>query len=155
VTTFSLELVTPERTLFTGEVESVSLRTDVGEAAFLANHERFIAALDTTVARIDGVAGGGGGEDGGGGQVRAAVHGGFIHVANNKAVILSPVAELAGEIDVERARRALDAAEAAAPAETADAGAGGAGAHGAFVDPASPAAALKRAQVRLEAAGAT
>lgn len=148
--TFSLELVTPERTIFSGEVESVSLRTDVGEAAFLANHERFIAALDTTVARIDGGAGG----DDGSGQVRAAVHGGFIHIANNKAVILSPVAELAGEIDVERARHALAAAEAAPAAEPAEAAGGGPTPRGAFVDPASPAATLKRAQVRLEAAGA-
>jgi F-type H+-transporting ATPase subunit epsilon len=43
--------------------------------------------------------------------VRAAVHGGFVKVADNKVTIVAGVAELAEEIDVERAQRALEAAE--------------------------------------------
>jgi F-type H+-transporting ATPase subunit epsilon len=48
------------------------------------------------------------------------VHGGFVEVSNNKVTILSDVAELAGDIDAERARRAKDAAEAAYRAEPTD-----------------------------------
>ncbi len=40
-----------------------------------------------------------------------AVHGGFVEVSGNKVSILSDVAELADEIDVERARAAKDRAE--------------------------------------------
>src|ERR1700683_1032911 len=149
MTTFSLELVTPSRVLWAGEAEAVSMRTDGGEATFLANHSPFIAALDITVVRIEGASGGDGGDGGGaagggagagagaasagggdshsgggdtgesgadgagggtGAEIRAAVHGGFVHVDANRVVILGSVAELASDIDVERARRALEAA---------------------------------------------
>ncbi len=49
---------------------------------------------------------------GGEGEVRAAVAGGFVHVADNRVTVLAGVAELADEIDVERARRAFEAASA-------------------------------------------
>jgi F-type H+-transporting ATPase subunit epsilon len=188
MTTFSLELVTPSRVLWAGEAEAVSMRTDGGEITFLANHSPFIAALDITVVRIEGASGGeggggaGDGAPGGGGssqvaggdagagdgdggtgaEVRAAVHGGFAHVDANRVVILGSVAELAGDIDVERARRALEAAneQLAAEPESKEAGEGAeavesppGGEHGAFLDPASPAAAVARAEVRLQAAG--
>jgi F-type H+-transporting ATPase subunit epsilon len=42
-----------------------------------------------------------------GGTVVAAVHGGFISFADNKLSILAEIAELADEIDVDRAERAL------------------------------------------------
>jgi F-type H+-transporting ATPase subunit epsilon len=124
---------------------------------------------------------GAGGEDGAavprGEEIRAAVHGGFVHVDENRVVVLGSVAELASEIDVGRARRALETATEKLVAEPEDkpdeelAGRGGGrdeadegagadaaqgppgGAHGAFVDPDSPAAAVARAKVRLEAAG--
>src|SRR3712207_7556897 len=43
--------------------------------------------------------------------VNVAVHGGFVEVSNNKVSILSDVAELSDQIDVNRARRALEEAE--------------------------------------------
>ena len=202
MTTFSLELVTPSRVLWSGEAEAVSMRTDGGEATFLANHSPFIAALDITLVRIEGPSGGEGGEGGtpdgadgtagdaqagasendsdgaasrAGAEIRAAVHGGFVHVDANRVVILGSVAELASDIDVERARRALETATEKLGAEPEDkpAGTGRAdrdgkdgaeddehaiksppgGEHGAFLDPSSPAAAVARAKVRLEAAG--
>jgi len=36
--------------------------------------------------------------------VKAAVHGGFVEVRDNRVIILSDIAEMAGDIDVERAR---------------------------------------------------
>jgi F-type H+-transporting ATPase subunit epsilon len=39
------------------------------------------------------------------------VHGGFVKVADNKVTVVAGVAELAEEIDVTRAQRALEAAE--------------------------------------------
>ena len=67
-----------------------------------------------------------------------AVHGGFVEVSDNRVTILSDVAELADQIDVARAQRALETAEAALRADPLD-------------DEAK--AAMERAEVRLEVAG--
>jgi F0F1-type ATP synthase epsilon subunit len=84
-------------------------------------------------------------------DVIAAVHGGFVKVADNKVTVVAPVAELAGEIDVDRATRALEAAEAqstAAAEPDRDAGEHPSG------DMTEAEAAAARARVRLEAANA-
>jgi F-type H+-transporting ATPase subunit epsilon len=39
------------------------------------------------------------------------VHGGFVEVSSDRVTILSDVAELGSQIDVERARRSADEAE--------------------------------------------
>ena len=50
-----VELITPERLLFSGEAEAVVMRTDGGDITFLANHMDYIAAVDICVVRIQGV----------------------------------------------------------------------------------------------------
>ncbi|GAA2885332.1 hypothetical protein GCM10010517_48930 [Streptosporangium fragile] len=69
----------------------------------------------------------------------AAVHGGFLSVANDEVSILAEVAELGSEVDIPRAKNALDRAQASVEANQADADA---------------AAEAKRARARLRAAGA-
>lgn len=143
--TFDASIVTPDQSLLSEEVSEVSLRTDVGEAAFLAGHTPLIGTLVPGPVRFHH-------EDG---TVRtAAVHGGFVTVDGSTAVILTPVAELAEDIDVDRARRALDAAETRL-AELAAAGRSP-GVEGAEPDAevADAEAARRRATVRLDAAGA-
>jgi F-type H+-transporting ATPase subunit epsilon len=158
-TPFHVELLTPERVLFSGEADEVSMRTDGGEIAFLARHEDFIGAIDITVVRIHEVSSA---EDTGA-EVRVALHGGFAHFAQEEGItILAGVAELADEIDVERARRALEAAEERRNAEGPVALREGeeertttpAGAMLALLYPGSAEAAWRRAHTRLEAAGA-
>ncbi len=98
-----VELVSPERILYSGEAEMVICRTiDGGDVAFLADHAPFLGALaihPVTVRTSEGD------------DVVAAVHGGFVHVRENEVIILSDVAELAGDIDTDRARQAREAAE--------------------------------------------
>src|SRR5918998_3238127 len=92
-----VELVSPERILYSGEAEMVVCRTVTGgEVAFLANHAPFLAALEPGVVRVKT----------NGGEEVAAVHGGFVEVRDNRVIILSDVAELAKDIDVARAERA-------------------------------------------------
>jgi F-type H+-transporting ATPase subunit epsilon len=105
-----VELVTPERVLFSGEAEFVVLRADGGEIMFLPHHADYVGAVDICVLRIATVEGEG---DGGAEEVRAAMAGGFVHVADNTVTVLAGIAELAGDIDVARAQRALDSAESA------------------------------------------
>jgi F-type H+-transporting ATPase subunit epsilon len=125
-----VELVSPERILFSGEADMVICRTvGGGDVAFLEHHAPFLGALEIHSARIkrpDGT------------EEVAAVHGGFVHVRDNTVIILSDVAELASQIDVERARRAKEAAEEKARA----------------ADDAEAHAALQRAVVRIDIAGA-
>ena len=125
-----VELVSPERILWTGEAQLVLARTiGGGDIAFLTGHAPFVGALDiwTVVVRA---------EDGTDEVI--AVHGGFIEVSNDRVTVLSDVAEVSSQIDVDRARAAQERAEAAVRAGGDD------------VEEAEDA--LRRAGVRLEAA---
>ena len=124
-----VDLVSPERILFSGEAEMVVCRTiGGGEVAFLTGHAPFLGALEISRVKIKTTDGK---------EVVAAVHGGFVHVRESRVTVLSDVAELADQIDVERARRAKDAAEQQQRQE----------------DDTEGEAALRRAHVRLEVAG--
>ena len=97
-----VELVSPERILFSGEAEMVVCRTDSGDIAFLANHAPFLGALQIHEVKVVLTEGG---------EVLAAVHGGVVEVSHNRVIILSDEAELPAQIDVEQARRDMEEAE--------------------------------------------
>ena len=101
--TLTLEVVSPEEVLYSGEATMVITRTiGGGEIAFQAGHAAFLGALQENHTRVfltDGSV-----ED-------IAVHGGFVEVSDNKVSILSDAAELGSAIDVERAREAKQRAE--------------------------------------------
>jgi F-type H+-transporting ATPase subunit epsilon len=101
--TLQVELVSPERVLYSGEATMVLARTvGGGDIAFQTGHAPFIGALATWTVTI---------YEAGGSQRWAAVHGGFIEVSGDHVKILSDIAELADQIDVERARRAAERSE--------------------------------------------
>lgn len=124
-----VEVVSPERLLYSGEATMVVTRTlGGGEIAFQAGHVPFLGALDDNHTRVfltDGTV------------ASIAVHGGFVEVGENKVSILSDAAELSEEIDVDRARRAMQRAEDRLREE----------------HDAEAIAALSRAHARLRAAG--
>ena len=129
--TLQVELVSPERILWTGEADMVSARTiGGGDIAFLTGHAPFVGALDIGQVTVRPPSGP---------DELVAVHGGFVEVSGDRVTILSDVAEVASQIDVERARRAQERAEQALRGE-----------HDAEAE-----AALRRAHVRLQVAGAT
>ncbi|HEY5110524.1 MAG TPA: ATP synthase delta/epsilon chain alpha-helix domain-containing protein [Acidimicrobiales bacterium] len=155
---FQINLVTPERILLDGMASEVILRTGEGDVTFLAGHTPLVGTVRPGVVRVVRPEGD---------DVRIAVHGGFTQVEQNVAVdgdegttgsrvtLLVGVAELAEEIDVDRARVALEAAEA----RVAELGgtANRTPAEGEEADPelVEAEAAVLRAQVRLEAVDAT
>ena len=94
-----VELVSPERILFSGEAEMVVARTTDGDIAFLSGHAPFIGALTEGLVMIRQVEGG---------DEFAAVHGGFVEVSDNHVIILSDLAEMADQIDEDRARRRIE-----------------------------------------------
>lgn len=100
-----VELVSPERELWAGEGDMVIVKTVDGEIGVQPGHIPVLALLAPgAVVRVLG-----GRENG---EVRAAAHGGFISVSDGDRVsILAEIAELAEEIDVERAKAALTGVE--------------------------------------------
>src|SRR3954453_532721 len=99
-----VELVSPERVVFSGEATQVITRTlGGGEIAFLPGHAPFVGALTENHTRITLADGS---------QLDVAVHGGFVQVGANKVSILSDIAELGDDIDRGRAMAAKDRAEA-------------------------------------------
>ena len=97
-----VEVVSPEAVLCSGEADMVITRTlGGGEVAFQAGHAAFLGALvenHTRVFQTDGTV-----QD-------IAIHRGFVEVSGNptRVSILSDTAELAQDIDVERAKEALE-----------------------------------------------
>ena len=124
-----VEVVSPERVLFSGEATQVITRTlGGGEVAFLAGHAPFLGALienHTRIYLVDGKI------------VDVAIHGGFVEVSNNKVSLLTDLAELGSEIDRARAQRAAEAAQERLRGE----------------HDAETVAALSRAHARLAASG--
>ena len=116
-----VELVSPERILWSGDADMVICRAAGGDIAFLTGHAPFVGSLGIGKVRVR--------PSDGSREIAAAVHGGFVEVKDNRCIVLSDVAELADQIDVERAR------DAERRAESDDA--------------------VLRAQVRIEVAGAT
>ena len=122
----TVEVVSPEAILFTGDADMVVARTlGGGDIAFLTGHVSFLGALDDWPLRVIQE----------NGQVTFAVHGGFVEVSEDRVTVLSDVAELSTGIDVARAQAALETAEAALRTDPDDQAA---------------AAAVTRAQIRLE-----
>lgn len=101
-------LVSPERALWSGEATEVYARTLAGELGIMAGHIPLLGALaEGGVVRIRPV--------GSSEFITAAVHGGFLSVTHEGVSILAERAELAGEIDPDRARRALSEADEGSP----------------------------------------
>src|SRR5437588_2072629 len=130
-----VELVSPERILYSGEAEMVICRTvGGGEIAFLSGHAPFLGALEIAIVRV---------RSGEGNEEKAAVHGGFVEVKDDRVILLSDVAELPDQVDVDRARRAQEEAERTIS--------GGSGSRD-DAEIVAAEAALRRAHVRLELA---
>jgi len=96
-----LSIVTPERELFTGEVDSVLAPGAEGEMTVLPRHAPLVTVLKegVLIARQ--------GEE----EMAFAVHGGYMQVLPDRVIVLADVAERAEEIDVERAEAARRRAE--------------------------------------------
>src|SRR5579859_6766560 len=98
-TLFPLELVTPERLLFAENVQSVRAPGVEGSFGVLAGHAPLLTELMTGLIKVTLA---------NGAEELIATSGGFMQVSREKVIILADSAELSTEIDIERARLALD-----------------------------------------------
>jgi F-type H+-transporting ATPase subunit epsilon len=123
-------VVSPEREIWSGEADMVIAKTVDGEIGIMPNHAPVLGVLvEGGVLRV---------KRSDGGDIVAAVHGGFISVANNEVSVLAETAELGSEVNVAAARDALQRALASVEADGED------------IDAQVEA---KRARARLRAAG--
>lgn len=99
-----VELVAADRKVWSGEATIVIARTADGDIGIQAGHQPVLGVLESgpvTIRQADGSV------------IIAAVHGGFISFADNNLSLLAEITELADEIDVARAERALERAGSA------------------------------------------
>ncbi len=96
MSTFSLQIITPEKVFFEGEVQRVIVRTTEGDVGILAKHEKYVAALPSGPIKItmqDGT------------ERLAALSGGAVKVSPSQTAILANAVEWAEDIDVDWAKR--------------------------------------------------
>jgi F-type H+-transporting ATPase subunit epsilon len=101
---FELSLVTPDGSVYEGEVEMIIVPGQIGEIGVLARHAPLIATLksgSTRVFRGDGAD-----------VVEYATGPGFFQVLENRAIALVDAAVEASQIDDAAARAQLEAAQA-------------------------------------------
>lgn len=101
MTSFHLQITTPDGLIYDGEAESVAVRTIDGDVCILARHVNYVSALGYGEAHvtIEGT------------TRRAACIGGLISALNNEVRLVPTTFEWAEDIDAARAQRAKEAAE--------------------------------------------
>ena len=95
--TFQLEIITPSKVAFKGDVESFSAPGVMGGFQVLYNHAPLLAAIATGEVKFTDVTGT---------EVHFATSGGFVEVNHNHVVFLSESIERKDEIDAARAEKA-------------------------------------------------
>ena len=90
-----VELVAPDRIVWSGEAEFVLARTTEGEIGILPNHEPMLGVLVESPVKVKRS-----GED----DLVVAVLGGFLSVTRERVSILAESVEMPDEIDASAAR---------------------------------------------------
>lgn len=101
---FPLSIVTPERPTWEGEVDALVVPAQEGQLGILPGHAPLLAQLrpGTVIIRQ-------GSEE----PRLLAVSGGFVEVHSGRVSLFAETAEMAEEIDAERARQSVEKARAA------------------------------------------
>src|SRR5712671_4193104 len=98
----TLELVTPEKVAWSAPADLVVLSAFEGEMGVLPGHQPFLVQLAAGEVRVTDK-----------GQVkRFAVSGGFAEIKDDTISLFAETAELADQIDAERAKQAFERAKA-------------------------------------------
>ena len=99
--TFNLEIITPERIVYSGAVQAIYLRGQEGHLGILADHAPLVTFVPSCAVKIVLPET----------EQFAALGQGFLEVNHNQVTLLVKVAELASEIDAESAELALQRAQ--------------------------------------------
>jgi F-type H+-transporting ATPase subunit epsilon len=94
--TFNLVIANPELVLLDEEVESLTLRSALGDVAFLAHHAPFVGEVEVclaTVVRTQGE------------SFQVVIDGGLVRAGGNRVVMLANDAQLASDVEQESLSR--------------------------------------------------
>ncbi len=109
--TLHVELLMPDRPLWSGQASMVIAKTIDGDIGVLSGHSPVFGILSPgSMVRIQPEAA----EEGSDDEIRAAVRDGFLSVSDNRVSILASVGQVADDVEVSAARADLDAASAEA-----------------------------------------
>ncbi|MFA5975031.1 MAG: F0F1 ATP synthase subunit epsilon [Elusimicrobiota bacterium] len=98
-----IDIVTPDRLVMQGLADSVIVPAADGELGILPNHAPLLAQLQPGQIHLRR-----------GDLVELfAISGGYVEIRENRVLVFAETAEMAREIDVERARQAAERAKAA------------------------------------------
>ncbi len=100
--TYQLTIVTPEKMIYDEKIESLIAPGTIGYLGVLAHHAALMTGLvpgKLTIRKTDEK------------EEILAISGGFLEVSNNKATILADAVEWASEIDLARAKAAVEKAK--------------------------------------------
>lgn len=100
--TYQLSIVTPEKMIFDEKVESLVAPGTIGYLGVLAHHAALMTGLIPGKLTF---------RKPGGKEEILAISGGFLEVSNNQATILADAVEWASEIDLARAKAAVERAK--------------------------------------------
>jgi F-type H+-transporting ATPase subunit epsilon len=99
---FHLEIITPRKAAYKGDVVSFTAPGVVGGFQVLHSHAQMLSSLKVGEVKITDVAGA---------EFKYAISGGFTEIRNNNVILLAETAERVDEIDAERAKSARDRAQ--------------------------------------------
>jgi F-type H+-transporting ATPase subunit epsilon len=129
-----IEIITPSRTAYKGEAQSITLPGTLGNFQVLFNHAPLLSTLE--IGRINI-------EESENKRIEFAAGGGTVEVRNNKVLVLVDSIEAKSDIDVERAKKSyIRAKERLSMKSRSD------------IDETRAEASLRRAINRLKMAGA-
>lgn len=111
MSTFLLEIVTPERKVYAQDVNMIIAKGAEGELGILPNHIPLVTPLRIAPVTV---------KKNGSRDEYIAVGGGFMEVRKDKVVILAESAELPEQIDIDRAKSAKERAEQRLAAKKSD-----------------------------------
>ncbi|MDI6767155.1 MAG: ATP synthase F1 subunit epsilon [Bacteroidota bacterium] len=92
--TFKLEIVTPTKVVFRGDVVSFTAPGVMGSFQVLHNHAPMLAEIGIGTAKL---------RDANGTEIVYATSGGFVDVLKNQVIMLAETIEISDEIDIPRA----------------------------------------------------
>jgi F-type H+-transporting ATPase subunit epsilon len=99
--TFHFELVSPERLIFTGDVDQVDVPGEEGEFGVFAGHAPYVATLKPGVLTIYG----------GGEPQRIVVYGGLAEMGSSGLTVLAEQAVPVAELDADAVAQSIKNAE--------------------------------------------
>jgi F-type H+-transporting ATPase subunit epsilon len=109
--TLHVEVLMPDRSLWSGEAGLVIAKTIDGDIGVQSGHSPVFGILSPgSLVRVRDVPG----SEASGDVVRVAVRDGFLSVTDDRVSVLASVGELAGDVDVATARADLESAADAA-----------------------------------------